>query len=84
MFSSRATAPVRSASWVATAVIEAEIPASARGHFFRGKMWENAERRKYDKMIAVATQERLHFAATREAKATPEPKRVGMLSRVAG
>ncbi len=35
-------------------------------------------------MTAVATQERLLFAATREAKAAPEPKRIGMRSRGAG
>jgi hypothetical protein len=35
-------------------------------------------------MTAVATQERLHFAATRDAQAAPEPKRIGMRSRGAG
>jgi hypothetical protein len=34
-------------------------------------------------MTAVATQERLLFAATRDVKAAPEPKRFGMRSREA-
>jgi hypothetical protein len=63
-------------SWVATAVIEAEIPASARGHFFRGKMWENAERRKYDKMIA---QQR---SASGRAQRRENPNRVACPHRL--
>ncbi len=39
-------------SWVATATIESEVPASSRGHFFQGKMWDKSERKKYDRMIS--------------------------------
>jgi hypothetical protein len=39
-------------SWVATAVIESEVPTSSRGHFFQGKMWDNSEHKKYNRMIS--------------------------------
>ena len=38
--------------WVATSALETQIPAAYRSHLFRGKMWDNIERRKYDKMIS--------------------------------
>ena len=38
--------------WVATSALETQIPAAHRSHLFRGKMWDNIERRKYDKMIS--------------------------------
>jgi hypothetical protein len=38
-------------SWVGTALFETEVPIAHRAHLFRGKMWDNTERKKYDKMI---------------------------------
>jgi hypothetical protein len=38
-------------SWVGTALFETEVPVAHRAHLFRGKMWDNTERKKYDKMI---------------------------------
>ena len=38
-------------SWVGTALFETEVPVAHRAHIFRGKMWDNSERKKYDKMI---------------------------------
>ena len=37
--------------WVATVALESDVPAPYRSHLFRGKMWDNSERKKYDKMI---------------------------------
>ncbi len=36
-------------SWVATALFENEVPVAHRAHLFRGKMWDNTERKHYDK-----------------------------------
>jgi hypothetical protein len=63
-------------SWVATAVIEAEVPASSRGHFFRGKMWDNSERKKYDRMIS---QQR---SASGRAQRRENPNRVACPHRL--
>ncbi len=38
-------------SWVGTALFETEVPVAHRAHLLRGKMWDNTERKKYDKMI---------------------------------
>jgi hypothetical protein len=56
--------------------IESEIPASARDHFFRGKMWDNSERRKYDKMIS---QQR---SASGRAQLRENPNRVACPHRL--
>jgi hypothetical protein len=39
-------------SWLPTATFETEVPAAYRAQLFRGKMWDNAERKKYDRMIS--------------------------------
>jgi hypothetical protein len=39
-------------SWLPTATFESEVPSAYRAQLFRGKMWDNAERKKYDKMIS--------------------------------
>jgi len=39
-------------SWLPTAAFESEVPTSYRSHLFRGKMWDNADRKRYDRMIS--------------------------------
>ncbi len=39
-------------SWLPTATFENEVPVAYRAQLFRGKMWDNADRKKYDKMIS--------------------------------
>jgi hypothetical protein len=39
-------------SWLSTATFESEVPAAYRAQLFRGKMWDNTDRKKYEKMIS--------------------------------
>ncbi len=39
-------------SWLPTATFENGVPAAYRAQLFRGKMWDNVERKRYDRMIS--------------------------------
>jgi hypothetical protein len=77
-FSRRCARPLADRCWE---IILSYFLRSELSHIFPRKKWPREEAGISDSMTAVAAQECLHFAATRDAKAAPEPKRFGMRSR---
>ena len=63
-------------SWVGTALFETEVPVAHRAHLFRAKMWDNSERKKYDKMIDHQK------TATGKAQRRENPNRVACPHRL--
>jgi hypothetical protein len=63
-------------SWVGTALFETEVPVAHRAHLFRAKMWDNSERKKYDKMIDNQK------SATGKAQRRENPNRVACPHRL--